>query len=107
MKNGKRVASALRAGKDGGIPWFVFLDPSKPLLKERELQEGETVPALLRRKAAVLATADAAEGNVGCPVSESERAHFVGCIAKTRKTLSDKQLARFEELLAAFASTIR
>jgi len=95
MKQGKRVAKGLRAGRDGGIPWYVILDPEQPLLRPKPTKDGSP-PAddapLQRRKVAVLATADGPDGNVGCPVRPSERAHFMDTLRQTRLSLSDDEL---------------
>ncbi len=107
MKNGKRVSGALRAGREGGIPWFAFLDPSRPLLTERTVGKEGGPPPLVRREEAVLATADAEAGNVGCPMTKPERAHFARCLRTTRNRISDKELARIETLLAEFAGASR
>ena len=99
MRNGQTVASALRRGKDGGIPWFVFLDPSEPILFKREDDSKWT-----RREAAVLATADADEGNVGCPITLPERQHFTACLQAARISLSEEQILRLAQIHSDFAS---
>jgi hypothetical protein len=98
MQHGEEVASVLRAGKGGGIPWFVFLDPSQPIF----IQDTET-GALRRRESAILATADGPKGNVGCPMAVDERTHFLACLASARKSLSDEELLRIAELQLDFA----
>jgi len=97
MQGGQDVASALRAGKGGGIPWFVFLDASEPVLAQNASGD------LARRDEAVLATADAPAGNVGCPVTRSERAHFVSTIEAARMRMTDGDIDRFAELLQDYA----
>lgn len=100
MKNGERVGKGIRAGKDGGIPWFIFADPSQPLLIVKPTKDGsppaEDAP-LQRRKSAILATADGPDGNVGCPMSKAERAHFHDMLVTARINLTDKEL----EIIAA------
>ncbi len=94
MTGGKDLASGLRAGKDNGIPWFVLLDASQPILiPAPPAPEGKKRPAFHRREAAILATADGPEGNVGCPMTQVERAHFMECIRTTRKAITDNELA--------------
>ncbi len=98
MTNGKIVGSAIRAGKDGGIPWFVFLDPTEAILRhDPETDEWS------RNEAAILATADGPGGNVGCPITSEERAHFLSCLNSARNHLSDEQLLRIDVLFAEFA----
>lgn len=54
MKNAAEVIGAFRKDKQGGIPWFAFVDAgNKPLV-----------------------TSDGPDGNVGCPVAPAEIAHF-------------------------------
>lgn len=95
MKNGDRVGKGIRAGQDSGIPWFVFATPDLPLLRAKPTEDGnpagEDAP-LQRRKAAILATADGPEGNIGCPMSKAERNHFRGMLESARLTLTDKEL---------------
>gem|GEM_PF-850149 len=98
MEHGEEVAAALRAGKDGGIPWFVFLNPSKPILAP-----DSKTGVHRRREAAILATADGPEGNVGCPVALEERTHFLACLSSARISLSDEELLRIAEQQRAFA----
>lgn len=109
MKNGARVAKGLRAGKDGGIPWYVILDPGQPLLRLKPKKDGSPSPEdapLQRRKAAVLATADGPQGNVGCPVTPAERAHFMGTLKSTRLSLTEEELAIIAEALLESAKAV-
>ena len=99
MVHGKEVAAALRKGKGGGIPWFVFFDPSMPVLSR-----GAETGSLKRRDAAVLGTADGPDGNVGCPISLEERSHFLACISAAQKNMSESQLLRLAELQRQFAA---
>lgn len=106
MKNGKRVGLGLRAGKDGGIPWFVFLDPTEPLLRPKPTEDGSEPAAdakLQRRKAAVLATADGPNGNVGCPMTPEERAHFLHTIETASRSLTPEELGVIREELYRLA----
>jgi len=99
MKNGQVVAAALRANKQGGIPWFVILDPSKPILADAG--DGKWK----RRNAAVLSTADGPNGNVGCPIRLQERQHFLACLAAARTSLTDEELLQIADAQFQFANT--
>jgi hypothetical protein len=106
MRNGKRVGLGLRAGKDGGIPWFVFLDPDQPLLRQKPTEDGSAPgedAVLHRRKAAVLATADGPEGNVGCPMTPEERAHFLHTIETSSLSLTKEEIDVIREELYLLA----
>ena len=83
--NGEAVAKALRGEGTGGIPWMVITDA-----------EG-----------AELVNADGPGGNIGCPVSEAERTHFIHMVKTSRMRITDEELATLTEELAAFAKTIR
>ncbi|MCP4093962.1 MAG: hypothetical protein GY747_10985 [Planctomycetes bacterium] len=106
MKNGTRVGKGIRAGKDGGIPWFVFADPSQPLLRVKPTEDGsppaEDAP-LQRRKDAILATANGPDGNVGCPMSKAERAHFHDMLVASRISLTNKELEVIAKDLLEYA----
>lgn len=54
-----------------------------------------------------LVTGDGPEGNIGCPVSEAERAHFIDIIKRSRVRITDEELKTLTAELAEFASTIR
>jgi hypothetical protein len=99
MANGKIVSAALTKGVSGGIPWFVIFDPSKPVITKKGDDEGYT-----RREAAVLATADGPNGNVGCPMAKGERAHFLACLSAGRKNLNDDELLSIAESHRAFSA---
>ena len=77
MKKGKKVEQAYRKGRRGGIPWYVILEPN----------------------GTVLATADGPGGNVGCPVSGEEIAHFMATLRQTRRHASEAELDAVEEAL--------
>ncbi len=85
MKNGKVIAALLRQGKGGGIPWIVILTP----------------------KLAPLATSDAQSGNIGCPVTASEIAHFMQMLATTRRKMSDADLGAIRAALTENGAKIR
>jgi len=97
MEGGEEVANALRDGKRGGIPWFVYLDAPKAGLKTND--EG----ALARNDAAVLATADAADGNVGCPMTPPERAHFITTIRETSRDMTEADIEFISDALYEYA----
>lgn len=98
MSNGKLVASAIRDGKEGGIPWFVIFEPSKSVLKQTAAGNWQ------RREAAILATADSPEGNIGAPMSAPEREHFLKCLVSASKSLSDDELMYLAEQQRLFAA---
>ena len=106
MKNGERVGKGIRAGKEGGIPWFVFAKADQPLLRVKPTTDGsppaEDAP-LQRRKSAILATADGPGGNVGCPMSKAERAHFHDMLVAARVSLTDKELKVIADDLLEYA----
>ncbi len=107
MAGGKDTANALRAETaQGGIPWFVFLDPSEPILfrgpAPEKAPEG-TLGPLLRRNKAVLATADGPEGNVGCPMTPPERDWFLKSVHRARVALTDDDMATLSAQLLTFA----
>ena len=84
MVNGRAVIDHLRGERRGGIPWMVLLDASG---KE-------------------LVSSDGPNGNVGCPVTEAERAWFLKMLAQTRQHASEADLAVVEAKLAAFAKKV-
>ncbi len=83
--HGKEVAKSLRGDRGGGIPWMVITDSTG---KE-------------------LITGDGPGGNIGCPVSDAERAHFIEMVKASRTRITDAELQTLTEELAAFAKTIR
>ena len=97
MEGGEEVASALRDGKSGGIPWFIYLEAEEAGLKTNDAS------ALVRNDATVLATADAADGNVGCPMTPSERAHFIGTIRDTSREMTDADIEFISDALYKYA----
>ena len=96
MEGGEEVANALRDGKRGGIPWFVYLDAPEAGLST-------TDGKLERNDASVLATADAADGNVGCPMTPPERAHFIGTLRETSENMSDADIEVISKALYEYA----
>ena len=97
MEGGEEVANALRDGKRGGIPWFVYLEAEEAGLKTND------AGALERNDATVLATADAADGNVGCPMTPPEREHFIGTIRETSRNMTDADIEVISDALWEYA----
>ena len=84
MTNGTAVGERLTGGERKGYPWSVILD--------------DTGKALI--------DSDGPEGNIGCPVSPAEAAHFFAMLTKTRQRLTDEELARLRQEHDAFAKPI-
>ncbi len=82
--NGEAVAKRLRKERTGGIPWSVITDA-----------EG-----------AELVASDAPGGNIGCPVTEDERAYFIEMVKASRQRITDDELETLSSELAAFAKSI-
>jgi len=97
MEGGKQVADILRKGVQGGIPWFVFLDAKGDLI------EADGDGNWSRVEGAVLATADGPGGNVGCPMTPPERAHFIATLRASRVRLSDADLDTIASALHGYA----
>lgn len=85
MAGATTVASLLRRGDSGGIPWCVFTD------------------AALRP----LADSDGPDGNIGFPVSAEEIAHFVSMLRAARQHLDDADIAALKASLEASAKSIQ
>jgi len=103
MLNGKRVGLGLRAGKDGGIPWFVLMTAEDSLLRAKPTDDG-TPPAkdavLQRRKSSLLATADDPQGsNVGFPATPAERGHFMNTLREASTSLTEEELEQISKIL--------
>ena len=84
MAHGKEVALRLRGTEKGGIPWIVILDADGKKLVD----------------------ADGPDGNIGCPVSPEERAHFMDMIARTAQRLTEAQIATLKAELDSFGEAI-
>ncbi|MCK6482682.1 MAG: DUF255 domain-containing protein [Phycisphaerae bacterium] len=70
MKNAEEVIGAIRKDKQGGIPWFAFIDAGgKPLI-----------------------TSEGPDGNVGCPVAPAEIAHFEKMLGYAGGKLSESDV---------------
>jgi hypothetical protein len=82
MTGGKELYESQLAAagvKPGGIPWIVFLDAA----------------------GTQLATGNAAAGNIGCPYTDEEIAHFVTMLEKVRRNLTPADIATLRESLAS------
>ena len=84
MAEGQVMLDRYRKGQKGGIPWIVILD-------------GEGT---------ALITADGPEGNIGCPVSEAERAHFRTMLERTAEKLTAAERQKVCTELDEFAEAI-
>ncbi len=85
MPGGAELADELRAGEKGGMPWF----------------------AIFSADGTRQVTSVGPDGNVGCPVTEPEAAWFFEMLARTRKQLTDEDLAVLRREHDAFATPIR
>ncbi|RMH04733.1 MAG: hypothetical protein D6702_02460 [Planctomycetota bacterium] len=77
MLKAKALERSFRGDRGGGIPWY----------------------AIVTAGGRVLATADGPRGNVGCPVTAEEIAHFMATLRSTRQRLGDAELTRIEQAL--------
>ena len=77
MTGGKEFAAKIREGKQGGIPWFAYLDA-----------DGKT-----------LATSDGPDGNVGFPVQPNEIAHWLDMFKETAKKITSMELGTIKQEL--------
>jgi hypothetical protein len=77
---GKALHEKLRAGRQGGLPWFVFLDAEgKELAAANDLDGGG--------------------GNVGFPQTDAEVAWFGKALTAARATISDEEIAALKASL--------
>lgn len=67
---------------DGGIPWFVFVDPST----------GE----------GIVTSTDPDRGNVGFPAQDFEIAHFKKMVEKVAQRITPAEIEMLEQSLVAF-----
>ena len=81
---GEAEANRLTEGRSVGYPWSVILDANGK----------------------ALINSDGPAGNVGCPVSDAERAHFIEMIRASRQRITDEELDVLAKELAAFAKEI-
>jgi hypothetical protein len=85
MEHGDEIGQQLRGDRSGGIPWIAILD-------------GEGTE---------LVSSDGPDGNVGCPITESERAYFVSMIEITIQRAPRERVAEIAAALGEFASQHR
>jgi thioredoxin-related protein len=86
MKNGKEVMERYTHGKQGGIPWFVILDPNGK----------------------ALATSDGPDGNnIGYPAEPKEIDHFLSMLKKTVRHTEPAQLDTVRKALEEASERIR
>ena len=83
MQDGKAVAGRL-GGSGKGLPWMTILDA-----------EGSE-----------LINSDGPEGNIGCPVGESEQAYFITMLRQTMQRTSDEDLDRLAAALKDYAASL-
>ena len=83
-KNGREVEERLAKGKSLGHPWMIVFDG-----------EGNE-----------LVTSVGPGGNIGCPVTDEEQAHFITMMHEAGTSLTDDEIATLRSELAEFASTI-
>jgi len=55
---------------------------------------------------AALVTSDGPEGNIGCPLTESEIAWFVQMIRKTARNLGESEVEKIENALKSYAKSL-
>ncbi len=84
MKKGKALEQKFRKGKRGGIPWYAIVEPD----------------------GTVLATADGPGGNVGCPVTKEEVAHFLDTLRQTRRHATEADHGKIAAALEANAKAL-
>ena len=85
MELGDEVAKKLRGTRTGGIPWIVILDGD----------------------GAELISSDGPNGNIGCPITKDECAHFVTMITKTIQHAPAERVSDIQVALEAFAQARR
>jgi hypothetical protein len=83
--NGAAVAERLLDGRSAGYPWMTILDA-----------DGKQ-----------LITSDSPDGNIGCPVTDSERAWFMKMLRETHQKMTGGELAVVGAALDAYAKTLR
>ncbi|MCA9001854.1 MAG: hypothetical protein KDB61_08020 [Planctomycetes bacterium] len=87
--HGAEVALRLRGTDQGGIPWITITDAQGTQLTNADRPT------------------DQGPSNIGCPVSEQERAWFMQMIRSTRQHMTEGQVGVIEKELAAYAKTIQ
>lgn len=84
MTDGKALATELRKGKRGGIPWSVFLRPDGTAIID----------------------SDGPKGNIGCPIQPAERAHFVAMVEAAKIRLTEDEINALAKDLDAYAKGV-
>ena len=84
MKNGQAVGDQL-AGKRQSLPWFTILDADGKELVNSTDPNGD---------------------NIGCPVKDTERAHFVSMIEHTAQRSDANEIKKVESALATYAESL-
>lgn len=79
MIGGEEMLKAHRKGKDGGIPWFEFLDAD----------------------GAALADSNGPKGNIGSPNTDEEIETFLGILKKVVVAIGEEDLAALRKALLA------
>lgn len=107
MLNGERVGLGLRAGKSGGIPWYVLMTAQESLLRAKPTADGTppTIDAVLqRRKSSMLANANDPQGNnVGFPATPAEREHFMNTIREASTSVTQEEFEQIASVLYELA----
>jgi hypothetical protein len=85
MTHGAETAQKLRGDRGGGIPWITILD-------------GDGTE---------LITSDGPNGNIGCPITEQERAFFITMIEKTVQHAPAGRLTEIATALEEHANSRR
>ena len=85
MAGGAELLQRYRGDRDGGIPWFVFLDA-----------DGEAV-----------VDSTGPDGNVGFPVMPAEIDHFVAMLRKAKRRMTAEQIDAIERALRTDGEQVR
>jgi thiol-disulfide isomerase/thioredoxin len=85
MTGGKEFADKIREGKQGGIPWFVYLDA-----------EGKA-----------LVTSDGPDGNVGFPMMNAEIDYFMSMFEKTAQQIKPAELETIKTTLLTIKKELK
>jgi|TARA_B110000495_G_C22584932_1_gene351047 hypothetical protein len=85
MQNGGTVATRLRQGREGGIPWITILNA-----------DGQEI-----------VTSDGPQGNIGCPITKGECGYFITMIEKSSQHASTEQVTDIAKALDEYAQKRR
>jgi uncharacterized protein YyaL (SSP411 family) len=85
MIGAEAVVEKYRKNLDGGIPWFVFLDP----------------------KGEAFADSDGPKGNIGYPATAEEIAHFMSMLKKAVRRMDDSDQRAIEDALKTEGAKIQ